>query len=199
MCQEVRKGRFSARHHRRRPGRFRSGFVEDGATGVGEHVNELTLMDRAGRFRGAVAADVAGEGELLEKSAHPSRLGFVGIESRCSCVEGRWGRARRGHMARPEQVDSNSRSVGLDQPVCVGQMNADQGFEPQVAEQPVFLMSPGQAFAQQGVVLEVDHATAQVVGRAHQASPAEFSVAGAVSRERIRGGFLSGKWRRGDS
>ena len=45
------------------------GVVKDGAAGVGKHIAELApLMDRAGGFRGAVAADVAGEGELFEKA-----------------------------------------------------------------------------------------------------------------------------------
>jgi len=49
------------------------GVVEDGATGVGEHVTEFTaLMDRAGRFRVQWLPMLAGEGELLEKAAHPS-------------------------------------------------------------------------------------------------------------------------------
>ena len=44
------------------------GVVEGGAVGVHERVAELAaLVDRAGRLRGDVAGDAAGEGELAEQ------------------------------------------------------------------------------------------------------------------------------------
>src|SRR5215467_2136402 len=48
------------------------GIVEGGAEGVRDAVAELApLVDRAGSLRRAVAADTAGERELLEELAHP--------------------------------------------------------------------------------------------------------------------------------
>jgi hypothetical protein len=63
--------------------------VEHRAAGVGEHVAQLTaLVDRAGGLRGAVAADVAGKGELLEEAPQPRGvLGFVGIDLAVGAVQ----------------------------------------------------------------------------------------------------------------
>ena len=56
--------------------------VEDCTTGMGEDVAQFaTFMDGPRRLGGAVAADVAGEGELLEEAPEPfAVLGFVRID-----------------------------------------------------------------------------------------------------------------------
>ena len=47
------------------------GVVESGAVGMRKSVAELAaLVDRAGRLRGYVAGDAAGEGELAEEAPH---------------------------------------------------------------------------------------------------------------------------------
>ena len=51
------------------------GVVERHAVGVRQAVAKLAaFVDGAGRFRRDVAADVAGEGELLEELLHPFRV-----------------------------------------------------------------------------------------------------------------------------
>ena len=58
------------------------GVVEGGSVGVGEGVAELAaLVDGAGGLGGAVAADAAGEGELLEELEEAGFvLGLVGVD-----------------------------------------------------------------------------------------------------------------------
>ena len=79
------------------------GVVEHRAAGVGEHVAQFApLVDRAGGFRGAVAADVSGKGELLEEAAHPNRvLALVGINLAVAAVEVGGAQHPRGTMAGP--------------------------------------------------------------------------------------------------
>ena len=97
------------------------GVVEDRAAGVGEHVAQFApLVDRAGGFRGAVAADVPGKGELLEEAAHPNRvLALVGINLAVAAVEVGGSQHPRGTMAGPRQVD-HVQVVAADHPVGVG-------------------------------------------------------------------------------
>src|SRR5215470_8231346 len=57
-------------------------IVESSATGVREHVSQLTtFMDRTGRLRRTVTADTAGERKLLEELVHSAFVfAFFGID-----------------------------------------------------------------------------------------------------------------------
>ena len=87
-----------SRLRRRRPptATIRSGIVERGAEGVRDAVAELAaLVDRARRLRRAVAADAAGEGELLEElAACPPRPRSCSGRPRSRCPRGRPAPAR---------------------------------------------------------------------------------------------------------
>ncbi|MBV6517660.1 MAG: hypothetical protein HCAMLNBO_00226 [Candidatus Brocadia fulgida] len=64
--------RLAVTHH---AGDDEIGVIERHAIGMGEAVAELSaFMDGTGSFRGDVAPDMAGEGELLEKFLHPFRI-----------------------------------------------------------------------------------------------------------------------------
>ncbi len=88
---------------------------------MGKHVTQFApLVDRAGGFRGAVAADVPGEGELLEEAAHPRAvLALVGINLAVTSVEVCGAQHPRGAMAGARQVD-HVEVVAANHPVGVG-------------------------------------------------------------------------------
>ena len=139
--------------------------VEHRSAGVGEHIAQLApLVDRAGRFGGAVAADVAREGELPQEAAHADGvLGFVGIDLAVGAVQVGGGQYPRRAMARPREVD-HAQVVGPDHPVGMG---PDEGLAragAPVAQQPVLDVLRPQRLPQQGVGLQVNHAHRQVVG-----------------------------------
>ena len=81
------------------------GIVERGAEGVRDAVAQLAaFMDGARRFRRAVAADAAGEGEFLEELAHPLLvLALVRIDLRVGAlqVDRRQARPARRGRDRP--------------------------------------------------------------------------------------------------
>ena len=95
--------------------------VEHGAAGVREHVAQFApLVDRAGGFRCAVAADVAGEGELLEEAAQAGGvLRFVGIDLAVGAIQIGGPQHAGCTVARPRQID-HVEVVPADQPVGVG-------------------------------------------------------------------------------
>ena len=142
------------------------GVVERHAVGVRQAVAELAaFVDGAGRLRRHVAADVAGEGELLEELPHPLRvLALVRIDLGVGALEvGRPEHPRRA-VARPGHED-HVEVVLDDHPV---EMHPDEGqrrARAPVAEQPVLDVLGLQRLLQQRIVLEVDHADRQVIAR----------------------------------
>src|SRR5271156_5621550 len=133
MCHEVASGPVSDSPSR---GSERSGFrfaithrrgndqlwiVESGATGVGEHIAELSaFMNRSWRFRSAVAADSAGERELLEELAQAVNvLAFLGINLRICPLQIRWTQDPRRAVTRAGEKN-HVEIVLFDQPI---QMN----------------------------------------------------------------------------
>ena len=94
--------------------------VEDRPVGVGDAVAQLAaLVDAAGRFGGGVAADAAGEGELLEEALQPRQvLTLVRVDLGVGPLEVGLGQDRRRPVAGAGDVD-RVQVVLLDQPVEV--------------------------------------------------------------------------------
>ena len=135
-----------------------AGVVEHRSAGVGEHVAQLAaLVDRARGFGCAVATDVAGEGKLLKEALHAGSIRrLVGIDLAVGAVEVGGRQHPRGAMARARQIN-HVEVVGPDHPVGMGPDEGLTRARAPMPQQPTFDMGRLQRFAQQGVVLQVDH------------------------------------------
>ena len=139
-------------------------IVEGHAVGVRQAVAELSpLVNRPRGLRRHVAADVAGEGELLEELSETlDVLALVRIDLRIRAFEvGRPEHARRA-VAGARHED-HVEIVADDHPVQVHPDEREGGARPPVAEQPVLHVLRAQRFAQQRIVLEIDHPDRQVI------------------------------------
>src|SRR5690606_892146 len=140
------------------------GVVEGRAEGVGERVAEFAaLVDGAGRLRGGVAGDAAGEGELAEQAAHalgvPADVGVdLGVDAVQPC---------RGDGRGPAvPVADDPHQFGVAAADLVVEVRVDEGEAGRgapVAEQPRLDVPGGERSAQQRVVQQVDLADGQVV------------------------------------
>ncbi len=156
------------------------GAVEHGAVGVGEGVAELpALVDRAGRLRGDVRGDPAGEGELREQALHPllvlaDRVVHLGV----GALE--IGRGDQAGAAVPGTGDVHGVQPALDDgPVRVGVEEGQARGGAPVPEQPRLDVLALQGLAQQRIVLEVDLADREVVrGAPPGVEPLEVGVGG---------------------
>ena len=125
------------------------------------------FVDRAGRFRRAVAADAAGEGELLEELAQAVFVfALVGIDLGVGAFEIAVGRARRARRGRGRRGRSCRGRTCLISAVEVDLDEALAGVGAPVAEQAVLDVLGLERLAQQGIVVQVDHAGAEVIAGA---------------------------------
>ena len=180
--------RLAVPHH---AGHDEVGVVEGHAVGVGEAVTELAaLVDGAGRLGGDVAADVAGERELLEELLHPRRVfALVRVHLRVGPLEiGGAEHARRAVAGAGHEDDVEI--VPLDHAVEVRPDEGERGARAPVAEQPVLDVLHAERLAQQRVVAQVDHADGQVVARA----PPGVELAQLVGRQGRGGAGRRTKW-----
>ena len=114
-------------------------------------------MDTAGRFRGGVAADAPGEGELLEETLHPCQVfTLVRVDLGVGPFEVRLGQDRRRPMTGAGDIDG-VQVVLVDQPVEVNVGEALAGVRAPVAQQPRLYMLQFERLPEQGVVPEVQH------------------------------------------
>ena len=148
-----------SRHHERNQVRV----IVDRPVGVGDTVAEFApFVDAAGRFGRSVAANSAGERELLEETLHPFQIfSLVRIDLGVGALEVALGQDRRGPVTRAGNVD-RVQVVLVDKPVevDVGETLAGVGAPvPQHARLDVLDL---ERFTEQGVVLEVQHPQAQV-------------------------------------
>ena len=111
--------------------------VVDRPVGVRKAVAEFAaFVDAAGRFRRSVAADAAGEGELLEEALHPGTVfALVRIDLGIGPLEIRLGQDRRSPVPGAAEID-RVQVVLLDQPVEVDVGEALAGVRAPVTEQP---------------------------------------------------------------
>ena len=140
--------------------------VHDHAVGMRQAVAELpAFVDGARGFGRDVAADVAGERELLEELPHPVRiLALVRIDLGVRPLQ----------VSRPEDAgravswSGHEDHVEIeldDQPVQVYPDERQRRAGAPVAEQTVLHVLGGQRLAQERVVFEIDHPDRQVVTR----------------------------------
>ena len=142
------------------------GVVEDRAVGVRHRIAELSaLVDRAGRLRRAMAADPAGEGELLEQAAHAvGILGDLAVDLRVRAFQVDIRDQRRRAVSRTGEED-DVEIVFLDQPVEMDVDQAHAGIGAPVSQQPSFDMLGLERLAQQRIIAQVDHSRRQIQGR----------------------------------
>ena len=143
------------------------GVVERHAVRVGEAVPEFpAFVNRAGRLGRDVAADVAGERELLEELPHAFNvLALVRVDLRVRAFEV----GRPEHAGRPVSRSGHEHHVEVvpvDHAVQVHPGERERGARTPMAEQPLLDVLRTQRFAQQRIVLEIDHPDRQVVARA---------------------------------
>ena len=140
--------------------------VERGPAGVRRHVPEFAaLVDRARRFGGAVAADPAGEGELLEEPEHPLLvLAAVRVDLGVRPLQVARAEHARGAVPRSGHED-HVQVVGLDRPAQVDVAEGQTRAGAPVAEQPVLDVLRLERLLQERVRLQVGHAQGEVVAR----------------------------------
>ncbi len=152
---------FAIAHHR---GDDELRIVERSAASVRQHVAQLTaFVDRTGSFRRAVAADPAGEGELLEELAHPLFvLALVGIDFRVGAFQVNRPQHTRSAMPRSGH-EYHVQIVFLDQSIQVNIGERQAGTRAPVPEQAVLDVLRPQRLLQQRVLDQIDHPQAEVI------------------------------------
>jgi hypothetical protein len=140
------------------------GVVQNAAVGVADAVAQFPpFVDGPGRFRGDVAADVAGEGKLLEEALHPLRsLRSCRDRSRSRCLPDRRAKHAGCTMAGPGHED-HVQVVLFNQPIAVDVGEAEGRGSAPVAQQAMLDMLGLEGFFQQGIIPQVNHADGQVV------------------------------------
>ena len=140
------------------------GIVEHHAVGVRQAVSELTaFVDRSGSLRCHVAADVAGEGELLEELPQALEvLALVGIDLGIGTFQIGGPEYSGCAMTRARDED-DVEVVTKDEPVQVNPDERQRRTGPPMAQQPGLCVLRLQRRSQQRIVLQVDHPHRQVV------------------------------------
>ena len=141
--------RLAVAHHARHD---QVGIVEGGAVGVREGVAELAaLVDRAGRLRGHVARNAAGERELGEEALHAFLVpGDARIHLAVGALE--VGVRDEAGTAVPGAGDvDHVEVVLLDHPVQVDVDEVQPGRGSPVAEEPRLHVLLGQGFLSSGL------------------------------------------------
>ena len=117
------------------------------------------------RFRRDVAADVAGERELLEELLHAFRIfALVRIDLGFGAFEICWPQHPGRAMARPGH-ENHIEVVFHDHPVEMHPNERQRRARAPVAEQPVFHIFSLQGLLEQWVILEIDHSHRKVIAR----------------------------------
>ena len=168
-----------AHHHRDQQLRI----VEGGAEGVREAVAELTaLVDGARGLRRAMAADAAGERELLEELEHPlDVLALVRKDLGVGPLEID-GPQHPGRSVPGTGQEDRVQVVLVDQPIEVDVGKAQPGTRAPVAQQALLDVLRLERLAEQGIALQVDHADREVVAR----PPVRVDLAQLVGGQAVR-------------
>ena len=159
-------------------------IVEGRAAGVRQNVSQLAaFVDRSRRLGRAVAANAAGEGELLEELAQAFVvLALLRIDLGVRSFEV----PRAEHAGRAVSgagEEDHVEVVLLDEPVEVDVDEGQAGARSPMAEQAVLDVLGAQRLVQQRIVEQVDHAQAQVIAGA----PISVGLAQLVGAERRAG------------
>jgi hypothetical protein len=137
-------------------------------------------MDTAGRFRGSVAPNAAGERELLEETLHSRYIfSLIWINHGVRALEVRLRQDRRRPVARPGDNDG-VQVVLIDQPVKVKVGEALTGIRAPVTQEPRLRVLRFQRLPKQGVLLEVQHPQTEV----EASTPVRVGLAQLVGAER---------------
>ena len=142
-------------------------IVKGRAEAMDEGVAEFAaLVDGARGLRGAVAADAAGEGELLEEALQAGEvLGFVRVDLGVNAFEIAVRKSGGRAVAGTGDID-HVEVVLLDQPVEVDPGEGLAGVGAPVAEQAVLDVLRLQRLAEKGIGNQVKHAGAEVIAGA---------------------------------
>ena len=143
------------------------GIVEGHSVGVRKAVTQLTsFVNRARRFRRRVAADVAGEGEVLEELLHAlGVLAFIRVHLGVRALEIRGAEHTRRAVPRAGHED-HIEILAHDHPVHVHPHERQRWARSPVPKQPALDMFDPQRFSEERVVLQINHPDRQVVARA---------------------------------
>ncbi len=142
------------------------GIVEGGAVGVRDRIAQFApFVDRAGRLRGDVAGDAAGKRKLREQPLHPLLvLRNLRIQLAIGSFEIGVGHEPRSSVAGSGDVD-RVEIVLLDRAVQVDVEKVQSRRGAPVAQQPRLDVFVPQRLFQQRIVVQIDLADRQVVGR----------------------------------
>ena len=140
------------------------GVVEGSAAGMREHVPEFaSFMDRAWCFGSAVAADAARERELPEEFPQPGGVfALVGVDLGVGALQVDRSQDARSTVPWSGKED-HVQVIFLDQSVQVNVGKCQARACSPVSEEPVLDVLRLERFPQQGIILQIDHAQAQVV------------------------------------
>ncbi len=141
------------------------GVVEHGAKGVGQGVAQLAaLVDGAGRFRGHMAGDPAGEGELFEQAFHALLvLAHVGVDLAVRTVQPVLGHHGVAAVAGAGDID-HIQIIFLDGAVEMGIDKVLPGYGAPVTHNGALDMLGLEGFPEQRIVQKIELARRQVVG-----------------------------------
>ena len=141
--------------------------IEGRAAGMREHIAQFTaFVDGPGGFRRAVAANAAREGELLEESPQAIFVeALVGIDFRVTALQINRSQHPRRAMARSGQ-EYGIEVIFPNGPVQVSVGKGQCRAGAPVPQQSVLDVLRLERLAQQGVVLQIDHAQSEVIASA---------------------------------
>ena len=140
--------------------------VEGRAEGMGEHIAELAaLVDRARGGNAHMARHAAGRGELAEESTHALEVARdLRVDLRIRSLEVNVGHDGGTAVPGPRQIDRAG--VGLLHQAVEMRVDETQARRrPPVPEEPRLDVLGTQRLPQQRIVLKIDLADRQVVGR----------------------------------
>src|SRR5579863_1514171 len=145
-----------------------------------KNVSELSaFVNRSGSFRGAVTANTSGEGELFEKLPQAfDILALFRIDLRIGSLKIGGTEDTRSPMAGSGQKD-HVEIIFLDQPVQVDVNERQSWARSPVPEKAILDLLRMQRLGEQGIVLQVDHAQAQVIA----SSPEDLGLLQVVGGE----------------
>jgi hypothetical protein len=120
-------------------------------------------VDGTRGFRGDVAADMTGEGELLEEALHPFVVfAFIGIDFAVGAFQVHGTKDAGGSVARTGHED-HVQVVFFNQPIAVNVGKAEGRGSAPVAQQAVLDLLWLKGLFQEWVIPQVNHAHSQVV------------------------------------
>jgi hypothetical protein len=163
-CQAVARGPVSASPSPTTQQVNQLGVVQNAAVGVADAVAQFApFVDGPGGFGGDVAADVAGEGKLLEEALHPFVVfALIGIDLAVGAFQIDRAEHTGCTMAGASHED-HVQVVLFNQAVAVDVGEAEGRGSAPVAQQAMFHMLGLQGFFQQWIIPQVNHADGEVV------------------------------------